>query len=266
MVSNISSKIYRSNSPYAQYVQSMVSHYVQLSASSSGNSSSNNVQASQLLPLVKPSGLSEHPTIVILAPHPDDECLMAGAALRMQEEWDAQVIVIPYGYGSNIARRNSRAQELADAVSVLGFTVFDPRKNTRLEVITEIEFLEAMTKLKPEIIFSPHARDFHPAHIGAHDVVERFIQQTTGKKPLWLQTEYWQAMESPQLFIPLRPDHVIQIGEALMKHVGEVSRNPYHLRLPAWYIDQARRAQEIMPGASPGVISDQYLFGQLFRF
>ena len=230
----------------------MVSHYTQLSAQSS---------VLPLPPLVKPSGLSEKPQVVILAPHPDDECLMAGAALRMQEEWNAQVTVVPYSYGSDPGRRTARAQELKDALGVLGFDLYDPRKNTKLDKITEIEFLEAMKKLKPEIIFSPHARDFHPAHIAAHDTVALFLSQTTGRLPIWIQTEYWQALESPNVFVPLRPDQVIRIGEALMKHVGEVSRNPYHLRLPAWYIDQARRAQEIIPSPSAA----QFIFGQLFR-
>lgn len=216
---------------YAHYVENMVTNYEQLAG--------NTANLQPILPLlVKPTGLSDQPRIAILAPHPDDECLMAGAALRMQEEWNAKVTVIPYSYGSRPDRRAARAQELKDSLAVLGFDLFEPRKNTLQEKMTEIEFLETMKKLKPEIIFSPHANDFHPAHIAAHDLVENYLSSmVSGIKPIWILTEYWRANETPNSFVPLSPDHVIKIGEALMKHAGEVSRNPYHLRLPAWYID-----------------------------
>jgi N-acetylglucosamine malate deacetylase 1 len=36
---------------------------------------------------------------------------------------------------------------------------------------------------------------------------------------------------------------------ALACHVGEVARNPYHLRLPAWLADSVRRGGELVQGA-----------------
>lgn len=31
-------------------------------------------------------------------------------------------------------------------------------------------------------------------------------------------------------------------------HAGEVKRNPYHLRLPAWMMDNVRRGSEVIAG------------------
>ncbi len=45
--------------------------------------------------------------------------------------------------------------------------------------------------------------------------------------------------------------------------MGEVGRNPYHLRLPAWMIDNVRRGTELVGGqggASPG-----FVFATLYR-
>ena len=47
-----------------------------------------------------------------------------------------------------------------------------------------------------------------------------------------------------------------------MEHKGEVSRNPYHLRLPAWYMDQVRRGSERVLGA--GTEAATAVFGQLY--
>lgn len=219
-----------SNTSYAQYIESIEKNFV---------------GASPIAPLSKPANLSNQPRILILSPHPDDECLMAGCALRMQEEWGAVVTVVPYSYGSNPARRLARQQELKDALGVLGFQLLDPRSGG-LEKLTEAEFLDAVKKIDPELIISPHARDRHPVHVEAHQLVANAMMNQ--KKTIWIQTEYWQANEQPNAFVPLRGDLVVKIGEALMKHQGEIQRNPYHLSLPGWYMDQARRAVELIPG------------------
>ena len=188
---------------------------------------------------------------------------MGGCALRMQEEWGARVTVVPFSYGSNVSRKAARAQELKEAVAVLGFDLFDPRKNSAMEKLTSAEFLEAVKKIDPEIIISPHAEDRHPAHIEAH-LLAASVVSFAQSKIRWIQTEYWQAAVTPNFFVPLSTAHVVKIGEALMKHTGEVSRNPYHLSLPAWYMDQARRAQELISSGMGG-IGSTFIFGQILK-
>ena len=49
----------------------------------------------------------------------------------------------------------------------------------------------------------------------------------------------------------------------LRQHVGEVSRNPYHLRLPGWLSDNVRRGSEILAGA--GSTAADFAYGTLYR-
>ncbi len=243
-----------SNTSYSQYIESIAQQFAQLSG-----------QSPVLTPLVKPTGISDQPRILILSPHPDDECLMAGYALRMQEEWSAEVTVVPFSYGSDVSKRAARSQELKEALSVLGFKLLDPRKNQSMDKLSISEFSEAVTKINPEIIFSPHANDRHPTHVQAYEMAASVVASvgaSAPKKITWIQTEYWQAAEKPNLFIPLTAKHVVKIGEALMKHRGEIARNPYHLSLPAWYMDQARRAPELISGFGK---SSSFIFGQLVQ-
>jgi LmbE family N-acetylglucosaminyl deacetylase len=239
-----------SNHSYSQYVEGIAHQFLKLSGKAS----------SPLLPLNKPSGLSQQPRVLIFSPHPDDECLMAGCVLRMQEEWGATVTVVPYSYGSDVNRRMARLIELKEATQCLGFDLLDPRKNNSMDKLTVTEFADAVNALSPEIIVSPHARDFHPAHMETHQMVASMISNSSIK--VWIQTEYWQAAEKPNFFVPLSVDQVVKIGEALQKHVGEVSRNPYHLSLPAWYMDQARRAPELISGFGG---KSETVFGQLLQ-
>ena len=50
---------------------------------------------------------------------------------------------------------------------------------------------------------------------------------------------------------------------ALSFHVGEVKRNPYHLRMPAWLMDNVRRGGELVGGQ--GGAAPDFLFGTLYR-
>ena len=83
-----------------------------------------------------------------------------------------------------------------------------------------------------------------------------------GTRISWLQTEFWQSLPSPNLLVSLNADYVEKLGLALLEHKGEIIRNPYHLRLPGWYMDQVRRGSERVLGAGkPGIDT---VFGQLY--
>lgn len=61
-------------------------------------------------------------------------------------------------------------------------------------------------------------------------------------------TEFWGQLEKPNTLVEV-PEELLSLQmEALAKHVGEVERNPYHLRLPAWMMDSVRRGSEVISG------------------
>ena len=51
-------------------------------------------------------------------------------------------------------------------------------------------------------------------------------------------------MESPNLMVEISASELGDLITALTFHVGEVKRNPYHLSLPAWMMDNVRRGGE----------------------
>ena len=61
-----------------------------------------------------PSKSSVNPTspkVVILSPHPDDECVMGPLALRLMREVGSPVCNIPITFGSNPQRKSEREKE-----------------------------------------------------------------------------------------------------------------------------------------------------------
>src|SRR5258708_18696209 len=70
-------------------------------------------------------------------------------------------------------------------------------------------------------------------------------------------------MDDPNLMVESSERDVRDLISALSFHVGEVQRNPYHLRLPAWLMDNVRRGSELVGGQ--GGAAPDFLFGTLYR-
>jgi hypothetical protein len=77
-----------------------------------------------------------------------------------------------------------------------------------------------------------------------------------------VETEFWGQMTQPNLLVQISAQHLGDLVSALALHAGEVKRNPYHLRLPAWMMDNVRRA-EIVSGR--GTTAPDFAFGVIYR-
>ncbi len=197
--------------------------------------------------------------ILLIAPHPDDECLMAGLPLRAQEEWGASVGVLAYGYGSDPTRQEVRRKELKNSLQVLGFEEVFHESGTSLS--------ERILAFGADAIVLPNRRDSHPTHIRCSEESWHAAQSAvarSGQPILVLETEYWGPMENPHLLIPLPSSVVKKMGRALLCHEGEIARNPYHLSLPAFLMDQQRRGSEAVSGFGRKPVSS--IFAQIYRF
>ncbi len=63
-----------------------------------------------------------------------------------------------------------------------------------------------------------------------------------------IETEFWGAMTDPNLMVESSVADLADLCAATSFHEGEVARNPYHLRLPAWMLDNVRRGGELVGG------------------
>jgi N-acetylglucosamine malate deacetylase 1 len=70
-------------------------------------------------------------------------------------------------------------------------------------------------------------------------------------------------MDTPNLMVESSTADVADLVAALSLHVGEVARNAYHLRLPAWMIDNVRRGAELVSGQ--GGVAPSLAFATLYR-
>lgn len=227
------------------------------------------------LPLATRQPTPNAPVALLFSPHPDDECITGALAQRLMQESGWRVINVPVTLGSNPRRQEERLEELQRACAVLGLELreIEPgglshisnhaRAREPQEWQIKVEAVAALlAEFKPALVVCPNDDDGHSTHIGTHHLVLDALAHE-GRACRLAQTEFWRAMAHPNLLVESSVEQVAELVTALACHVGEVKRNPYHLRLPSWLADNVRRGAELVGGA--GVAAPDFAFGTLYR-
>jgi LmbE family N-acetylglucosaminyl deacetylase len=225
-----------------------------------------------------PPVAADAPCALIFSPHPDDECIIGGLALRLMREAGMRVVNVAVTQGSNKVRQPARLAELQAACRYLGFDLIQTAPNgleqisvkgrtadpaqwqASVDVIARI-----LAERQPLVIFFPHDADWNSTHVGTHHLVNDALRR---QKPDFttcvVETEFWGAMATPNLMVESSEEDLGRMMAALSLHVGEVQRNPYHLLVPPWMQDNVRRGAELVVvqgGAAP-----DFIFCTLYRF
>jgi N-acetylglucosamine malate deacetylase 1 len=217
------------------------------------------------------------PTVMVLAPHPDDECITGALPLRLMRQAGAQVLAVPVTLGSNKGRRAGRLGELRGACAFLGFDVALPPPEAQERITPEARAADPdqwrratgalaaiIAAARPALLLYPHASDWNRTHMGTHllalDALALLPAEFTCQVA---ETEYWATMPAPNLLVESSAEEVADLVAAVAFYAGEVQRNPFHLRLPAWMQDNVRRGGEVVGGQ--GGAAPAFEFATLYR-
>ncbi|MSU63865.1 MAG: PIG-L family deacetylase [Pedosphaera sp.] len=225
----------------------------------------------------RPTLAPDAPKVLIFSPHPDDEVIIGGLALRLLREARWNVINVAVTQGSNKARQAERLAELRACCDCIGFGLIQTTPNglEKVNVRTREQepahwaqsvkvIADILAQHQPRAIFFPHESDWNSSHIGTHHlVIDALKTLGPGFSCFAIETEFWGAMPSPNLMVEISTPDLGDLITALTFHVGEVKRNPYHLSLPAWMMDNVRRGGEVV-GGQGGVVPD-FTFATLYR-
>lgn len=241
------------------------------------------VQRGKALPLggfpalPRPQLAPDAPVVLFFAPHPDDETISGGMALRLMREAKMRVFNVAVTQGRLPGRQGPRLHELQKACDFLGFglittgphglDMINPttRQNdpghwgAAVEVVRRI-----LEQHRPRVIFFPHDRDWNSTHIGTHLlVVDALKKMTSDFECFTVETEFWGQMDDPNLLVELSKEDLGDLIAATSFHAGEVQRNPYHVILPAYMLDNVRRGGELVGGQ--GAAAPDFTFALVHR-
>ena len=217
------------------------------------------------------------PKVLVFSPHPDDEVIIGALALRLLREAKWNVINVAVTQGSKRERQAGRLAELRACCECIGFGLVQTAPNglERINVKTREQepahwaqcvkvIADILAQHPPRVIFLPHDADWNSSHIGTHFLVMDALRSLPESFTCYtVETEFWGAMASPNLMVEVSAQTLGDLITALTFHVCEVKRNPYHLSLPAWMVDNVRRGGELVGGQ--GGAAPDFMFATLYR-
>lgn len=226
----------------------------------------------------RPAPKPDAPVALIFSPHPDDEVIIGGWALRLLRQAHWRVINVAVTQGSSKARQQPRWEELTRCCRCIGFDLQATKPNglegvnARTRANEPAQWREMvqivagiLSARRPRAIFFPHETDWNSTHVGTHHLVADALATLPagGFRCAAIETEFWGQMPEPNVLVESPPADLAALITALTWHVGEVERNPYHLTLPAWMMDNVRRGGEWIGGQ--GKAAPDFLFGTMYR-
>jgi LmbE family N-acetylglucosaminyl deacetylase len=228
-------------------------------------------------PVSRTSPAPDAPKALFFSPHPDDECISGGIALRLLREAKMNVINVAVTQGSKKERQAERLHELKGACNYLGFGLITtvPNGMENINPKTRAQdpahwwpnvgvIIGILRQHRPRVIMFPHEHDWNSTHIGTYFLVMDALKQMPADfEPFLVETEFWGQMTDPNLMVEISEQDLTDMISALTFHVGEVQRNPYHLLLPPWMLDNVRRGAELVGGQ--GAVAPDFTFAALNR-
>jgi LmbE family N-acetylglucosaminyl deacetylase len=228
-------------------------------------------------PAPRPDITEDAPKALFFAPHPDDETIVGGIALRILREARMSLVNVAVTQGSKKERQAERLRELQAACNYLGYGLVTtgPSGLERISPKTRGQdpahwvacvkiIADILATQQPRVILFPHEHDWNSTHIGTHFLVMDALNQLpAGFECYLVETEFWGQMTDPNLMVEISAEDLADQITATTFHVGEVQRNPYHLRLPAWMQDNVRRGSELVGGQ--GETAPDFTFAALYR-
>jgi LmbE family N-acetylglucosaminyl deacetylase len=225
----------------------------------------------------RPAPAAGAPVALIFSPHPDDEVIIGGWALRLRRERAWRVVNVAVTQGSRRERQAARWAELEHCCRCIGFDLVRTAPNGLEGVNPAVRANEPsrwadmvgiirgiLVAHQPRAVFYPHAADWNSTHIGTHHLVADALGTMPDDfRTTVVETEFWAQHPRPNVLVESPVADVGALVTALTWHAGEVERNPYHLTLPAWMMDNVRRGGEWVGGQ--GQAAPDFLFGTLYR-
>lgn len=174
------------------------------------------------------------PTVLHVAPHPDDEAVGSPASLLhlLDRGWTVVSVISSLGFEAQWERRRAEALEASKRAGFLP-VIFDPPLNLDLDADLEAATNRLATELPTivkehgaSVVVSPSPHDVHHGH----ETVGRAVQRAMGVLPptvRWWMWGVWGDLPAPNVFYPFGEPTLERAAHILEAYAGELERNDY---------------------------------------
>jgi LmbE family N-acetylglucosaminyl deacetylase len=174
------------------------------------------------------------PTVLHVAPHPDDEAVgCPGALLHLLDRgWTVVSVVASLGFEGQWERRRAEAEEAARRAGFVPLFL-DPPLNLDLDADLALATRRVATELPglveehdASIVVSPSPHDVHHGH----ETVGRGVQRAMAVLPptvRWWMWGVWGDLPTPNVFYGFDAKVLDRALHILEAYAGELERNDY---------------------------------------
>jgi LmbE family N-acetylglucosaminyl deacetylase len=165
--------------------------------------------------------------VLVVSPHPDDESIGCGGAIRAHVVGGTSVRVVfltsgEQGGHGRLPEETSRIREAEAkaAARILGVENIEfwrePDGAVRVTSKLVARLSGQLRQWRPDVIYVPHEREMHPDHRAACRLVRRAIRgaSTRTRHPAVMQFEVWTPLE--------RIDHIIDISRYIQVKMAAI--------------------------------------------
>ncbi|HET6810037.1 MAG TPA: PIG-L deacetylase family protein [Acidimicrobiales bacterium] len=212
--------------------------------------------------------------VVVVAPHPDDETLGCGGAIRLHADSGDRVTVVFLTSGELGLSRLDRAEaqkvreaEAQEAAAVLGIDrieflhLLDWELDTQLEEAAD-SLCGPLERLRPDLVYAPHEGEWHPDHRVALGLTRTALRRA-GLTPELRSYEFWTPLSPVGLVMDITavmPAKVAAVRcyrsqlEQTDYERAVVGLNQYRGILDQHHVEYAEafRWEALEPGTEPG--------------
>ena len=174
------------------------------------------------------------PTVVHVAPHPDDEALgCPGTLLHLLDRgWEVVSVIASLGFPHQWERRRAEFEEASRRAKFVpvfleppvGISLDDDLAGAAERVASELPGI--VSSYGASVVVSPSPHDVHHGH----EAVARGVQRAIGALPpavRWWMWGIWGDLPAPNVFFPFGEPALVRMLHILEAYEGELERNDY---------------------------------------
>jgi LmbE family N-acetylglucosaminyl deacetylase len=202
--------------------------------------------------------------ILVIAPHPDDESIGCGGTIALHRARGDRVVSVFLTSGElglkhlpAVDAWRIREAEAAAATQVLGVSALHFLRQRDWFVGEQVAgaakaLQPILTQERPDRIYLPHPREWHPDHQASLPVVRAALQNMPDFTPELLAYEVWTPLETY--------DHVEDVGAVMARKLKAV--RCYRSQLGGFRYDRAVRGLNQYRGE----LTARCRFAEVFRY
>ena len=148
--------------------------------------------------------ISEQDRILIVAPHPDDDCIACGGLISLYPS-QCDVMLVTDGYNENLGNMELskiRYAEFENAMKKAGVNHYWGLHIPEHQIKKQSQLFKQIDLTSYTQIFVPNRHEYHVDHISVYKVMKHLLHVQGANAKFW-EYEVWTTLRFPNFYLDI---------------------------------------------------------------